>query len=180
MRPLLLFFLLSASSLVAQQTVWTLDQPSSKITYKAVHPLHKWSGVNNQLKGIAHAKTDATLFDRFAILAEVKDFDSQNSNRDAHALEVLDVLDFPQVKFYCENIEMQPNSVTLLGVIEFHGVKIEKSIETKWQATEETINLSGTFDFKASDFGLDLPSFMLAKIQDEIQILFDVTFKKAK
>ncbi len=179
-KGLFLFLLLGCTLAVGQQTPWLMNGQRSSVTYRAVHPLHKWSGTNAQLKGLAYPDEQTQNLGRFAIVGEVRDFDSQNSNRDAHALEVLEVLDFPQVKFYCEKINHQETAGVLDGVVEFHGVKIQKTIETQIEDTQEYVRLQGEFQIKASDFLIDLPSFMLAKIDDEIRILFDVRFNKAK
>ena len=92
----------------AQQASWLLMPAESTITYFAKHPLHRWSGENSKLKGIAKLQEGEALPSQLAIIATVRDFDSQNENRDAHALEVLDALDFPDVKFFVINLKRLP------------------------------------------------------------------------
>lgn len=162
---------------VAQQASWLLMPAESTITYYAKHPLHRWSGENSKLKGIAKLQEGEELPSQLAIIATVRDFDSQNENRDAHALEVLDALDFPDVKFYCNQFEAtNSDSLVLQGDLEFHGVKVSKVITAAFNKSSDGFQLQGCFGFNASDFGLRLPSFMLARIDDAIQIAFDVRF----
>ena len=161
----------------AQQTTWQLMLAESNVTYYAKHPLHRWSGENSKLKGVATLMDGQKLPSQLAIIAAVRDFDSQNENRDAHALEVLDALDFPDVKFYCNQFEAtSSDSIVLQGELEFHGVKVSKTITAAFTKTSDDFQLQGRFGFNASDFGLRLPSFMLARINDAIEIAFDVHF----
>ena len=64
----------------------------------------------------------------------------------------------------------------LQGDLEFHGVKVSKAITAAFTKSSDGFQLQGRFGFNASDFGLRLPSFMLARIDDAIQIAFDVRF----
>ena len=80
---------------------WMLDSDESSIEYQAKHLLHKWIGINNNVKGVFLLKEDDS---RIAIAANIADFDSGISNRDSNALRVLDAFNHPQVKFYSDQI----------------------------------------------------------------------------
>ena len=56
-----------------------------------------------------------------AVAAEINDFDSGNSNRDAHSLEVLEVFKFPMVKFYSDNINRVGEIGIIKGKLQFNG-----------------------------------------------------------
>ena len=45
----------------AQQASWLLMPAESTITYYAKHPLHRWSGENSKLKGIAKLQEGEAL-----------------------------------------------------------------------------------------------------------------------
>ena len=72
-----------------------VDSEKSSLSYDAKHFLHAWSGVNDNISGVIVYDKEIS---KIAIAAKVVDFDSGNSNRDAHSLEVLEVFKFPMVK----------------------------------------------------------------------------------
>ena len=43
---------------------------------------------------------------------------------------------------------------------------------------EDNLILTGDFDIALSDFEVPLPSFMLRKMEDEIQIKFELHYRK--
>ena len=77
------FLLATIPTLAAADTQWVLDQ--STLTYHVSHPLHNTDGVSHMAKGkgVCHAgQCD------FLIAVSVKSFDSGDSNRDLHMLQV--------------------------------------------------------------------------------------------
>ena len=77
-----LFFILSILNLNAQQTIM-LDKDESYIKYDAKHVLHAWVGINQNIKGVI---VKDKKIEKIDIAAQVVDFDSGNSGRDAHSL----------------------------------------------------------------------------------------------
>ena len=115
---------------------------------------------------------------KIAVLLYVKDFDSGNSNRDSHSLEVLNALKFPEIRFYSENIISDNDSITFKGNLEFHGTTISKDILTVINRKNNKIQLDGNFKFSLNEFGIKAPSFMLAEMQDLIDLSFSLEFVK--
>ena len=111
---------------IAQKETWTLNPENSFISYDAKHILHSWKGMNTNVKGVA--KVEANKINQIAILTLVKDFDSNNSGRDAHALEVLESLSYPEVRFYSDSITVAQDSIKITGLFNFHGVNQSRSI----------------------------------------------------
>ena len=167
-RKLLIFFLLLVCSIQAQETTWIINTSKSLITYSGKHTLHEWEGSNQKLYGRALLNNTSLVFNKLAILAYVRDFDSKNSGRDAHSLEVLEALSFPEIKFYSESFELIKDSLLINGVFEFHGKKLNKN----------EILLNGTFNLIPSDFGISLPAFMLVKMKDLLEIRYSIVLAK--
>src|SRR6201998_4238399 len=92
-RKLLVPGLLFALSLLAgTETQWVVEK--SSVTYHVSHRLHGGDGVSHEArgKGVCHAgKCD------FLIAVPVKSFDSGDSNRDLHMLQVTRGGEFPMV-----------------------------------------------------------------------------------
>lgn len=149
-------------------------QKNSYIAYTAIHPLHEWTGTSTSVQAIMTTSNNNP--EKLAIMASIRSFDSQNSNRDAHALEVLDALKFPQVKFATSAITKTPNGYEIGGTLEFHGVKKTRNIPVQLHQTESGWNLSGSFEVSLSAHEVDPPSFMLVKTNDNIVIDFDLVF----
>ena len=86
------FLLLSLPALAGADSQWVLDQ--STLTYHVSHPLHQFDGVSHAArgKGVCHdGQCD------FLIAVPVKSFDSGDSNRDLHMLQVTRGAEFPIV-----------------------------------------------------------------------------------
>src|SRR5271157_4806646 len=86
------FLLLSPPALAGADSQWVLDQGT--LTYHVSHPLHQFDGVSHaaRAKGVCHdGQCD------FLIAVPVKSFDSGDSNRDLHMLQVTRGAEFPIV-----------------------------------------------------------------------------------
>ena len=92
-KTLLLFFLqLPLTQLLAADHQWVLKQ--STLTYHVSHPLHQTDGVSHAARG------KGTCHDgqcEFLIAVPVKTFDSGDSNRDLHMIQVTRGAEFPMV-----------------------------------------------------------------------------------
>ncbi|MDA0780248.1 MAG: YceI family protein [Bacteroidetes bacterium] len=165
----ILFLLLSVPVLLTAQQL-RIDTSNSYITYEASHPVHDWSGTSDAVQGVVITENDIPT--RMAIAATVSSFNSKNSNRDAHALEILDALLFPKVSFYSEEMVLNKDSLNLNGELKFHGVSIPLETIASWSKSEDTYVLEGEFNVQPSKFDIKLPSFMLVKMRDNMRIRF--------
>ncbi|MGC2474727.1 MAG: hypothetical protein WA485_10360, partial [Candidatus Sulfotelmatobacter sp.] len=82
-RLLPLIFFLATSNLVAADHTWVLTQ--STLTYHVSHPLHQTDGVSHAARGKGVCHEDQC---DFLIAVPVKSFDSGDSNRDLHMIQV--------------------------------------------------------------------------------------------
>ena len=154
-----------------------LDSKKSFISYEGRHILHDWVGVNKNVKGIMVIEDEIPK--KIALSTSVQDFDSGNSSRDSHALELIESLIHPKITFFSDELNQRDNRLELIGVINFHG--IEKKINVNARINQEkTTYLSGNFKIAPSDFDVKLPSFMLSKMEDSIEIVFELFFGKTE
>src|SRR6201987_301061 len=91
-KILTVLLLVAPVKLAWADSEWVLEQPV--VSYHVSHPLHQVEGVSRapRGKGVCHAgQCD------FLIAAPVKSFDSGDSNRDLHMLQVTRGGEFPMV-----------------------------------------------------------------------------------
>ena len=157
---------------------WSLDPSRSEISYTGVHLLHQWTGVNKKLVGLM--QTDQGAIDMIAVSAKVADFDSGNENRDAHALELLDVFDFPNVRFLAKNFTRNGQKVVMDGVLQFRGVNRDISVAMNLEESEDQYKVYGDFTVQPTLFDMPLPSFMLKEIDDALDISVSLIFTPRK
>ena len=170
---------LSYSNLMGQNqttssSTWTLDPSRSEISYTGVHLLHEWTGVNKNLVGLM--KSNDGQLDMIAVSAKVVDFDSGNENRDAHALELLDVFDFPNVRFLAKKFTQSGQEVVMDGILQFRGVSRDISVTMNVESTSDQHKVFGTFTVQPTLFDMPLPSFMLKDIDDALDIKVSLLF----
>ena len=152
-----------------------LDKGESNIKYSAKHVLHAWEGVNNDVSGVVVYDEGIS---KIALAAKVIDFDSGNSGRDSHSLEVLEALKFPNIKFYSEDINSEGNAIIFNGEIEFHGEKRPITVLGSIENSNKKIKIDGKFQIIPSEFLITLPSFMLIEMEDYLDISFSLYFNK--
>jgi hypothetical protein len=120
MKKAALLFLVAAALplLAATDSTWVLDQ--STLSYHVSHPLHQVDGVSHAArgKGVCHeGQCD------FLIAVPVKSFDSGDSNRDLHMLQVTRGGQYPMVTVRTRLPEQEPSSGTIHAdlTVEFAG-----------------------------------------------------------
>ena len=169
------FILLFVFNLSFSQSTLMINNENSTISYNAKHVLHAWEGINDNVSGVIIYDNEIS---KIAIAAKVVDFDSGNSGRDSHSLEVLEALKFPNIKFYSDDIETEGNAITFNGDIEFHGQKKPITVLGTIDDNESLINVTGKFQIIPTEFSIKLPSFMLIEMEDYLNISFDIQFDK--
>lgn len=180
--------MLSAALLVALSTVpaaaqeakppvaqvWRVKPEGSTLIYKLKHKLHEVEGKAAPTAGAARLLPDGTL--QVMVRANVADFDSGNSNRDAHMKEVTEANKFPYVEFKGEAKgvklpETFPGQlrVTLDGTVTFHGVKqpVKVPMTVTFTSPKEA-RAEGTFDISLEAHKVERPSLMMVKVDDKL------------
>jgi hypothetical protein len=154
---------------------WILEQ--STLTYHVSHPLHQTDGVSHAArgKGVCHAgQCD------FLIAVPVKSFDSGDSNRDLHMLQVARGAQFPIVSVRTRLPEAASASTTVRADLEiqFAGQTAEyKQIAFQLTTQGNQIRVSGTIPATLSDFKVDPPSLLAVPVKNEMPVRVDMTWR---
>ena len=164
-----------APMLVRADSQWVLQQ--STLSYHASHPLHNTDGVSHAArgKGGCHAgQCD------FLIAAPVKSFDSGDSNRDLHMIQVTRGAQFPMVTVRTRLPEAALTSATIHADLEiqFAGQTVQfKDVPFQLAAKGNEIRLIGSIPATLTDFKIDPPSLLAIPIKNEIPVNVDMTWR---
>lgn len=176
MKSLTAGFLLLLSSLAyAADHQWVLEQGT--LTYHVSHPLHQSEGVSHEVrgKGICHAgQCD------FLIAVPVKSFDSGDSNRDLHMLQVTRGAQFPIVTVRTNLPESDATSATIQADLEiqFAGQTAQyKQVPFQLVTQGNEIRITGSIPATLTDFKIDPPSLLTLPVKNEIPVRIDLTWK---
>lgn len=171
---LLLF--LGVSQQPSRDTQWVLQQ--STITYHVSHPLHQVDGVSHAAKGkgVCHEG----MCD-FLIAVPVKSFDSGDSNRDLHMLQVTRGAEFPLVTVRTQLPESDAGQSTISCALEiqFAGQTAKFSqIQLQVSTKNSEAHITGTIPATLKDFKIDPPSLLSMPIKNEIPIRVDMDWSR--
>lgn len=153
------------------------DKALSTVTYAAKHPLHKWEGVSHDVNCAVIYNDETKQPESVAVSMKVSSFDSNNNNRDSHAMEVLDGLKYPNVTFTSSDISVgESGALTANGKLTFHGVTKPVTLRTIRRDANGKMTLTGEFPINMSDYNIERPSLMGMKTDDDMALRFNVVF----
>ncbi len=173
-KLLICALLLSPLALAAEDHSWVLDQ--STLSYHVSHPLHQIDGVSHEAKGKGFCHEGEC---DFLIAVPVKSFDSGDSNRDLHMLQVTRGAEFPLVTVRTRVPESDATSSTLKLDLEinFAGQKVEyKQVPFQRTVEGKETRITGTIPATLTDFKIPPPSLLTMPVKNEIPIRVDLTW----
>jgi len=176
-RTLLLALLLSTLPALSQtSSQWVLER--STLSYHMSHPMHQVDGVSHAAKG------KGTCHDGqcdFLIAAPVNSFDSGDSNRDLHMVQVTRGAQFPMVIVRTRLPEATPPSGTIYADLEvqFAGQTVHYNHVAFQKTTNgKDVTITGTVPAICTDFKIDPPSFLTIPIKNEIPVRVEATWQQ--
>jgi hypothetical protein len=173
---LIAFLLFTVPTFAQTDGQWVLEQ--STLTYHVSHPLHQVEGVSHAArgKGVCHAgQCD------FLIAAPVITFDSKDSNRDLHMLQVVRGGQFPMITVRTRLPEDAAASATIHADLEvqFAGQIVEyKQVPFQQTTQGNQTRISGSIPATLSDFKIDPPSLLTLPVKNEIPVHVEMTWQK--
>ncbi|MFZ3277277.1 MAG: YceI family protein [Candidatus Sulfotelmatobacter sp.] len=174
-KKILIVFLLVTLPAFAADSQWVLKQ--STLTYHVSHPLHESEGVSHAArgKGVCHdGQCD------FLIAVAVKSFDSGDSNRDLHMVQVTRGAEFPIVTVRTHLPESAASSATINADLEiqFAGQTAQyKKVPLKVETQGGETHITGTIPATLTDFKIDPPSLLTMPVKNEIPVRVDMTWR---
>ncbi|HLW78976.1 MAG TPA: YceI family protein [Terriglobia bacterium] len=175
LRMLVVVLLLAPPQPSPADQQWVLEK--SSLTYHVSHPLHQTDGVSHEArgKGVCHAgQCD------FLIAVPVKSFDSGDSNRDLHMLQVTRGAQFPMVVVRTRLPEDAAAAATIHAdlEIEFAGQTAHyKQVALEQVTKDHEVHISGTIPATLADFKIDPPTLLTMPVKNEMPIHVDMTWR---
>jgi polyisoprenoid-binding protein YceI len=112
---------------------------------------------------------------------DVSLFISDNEDRDEHMDEATEAKKFPLATYTLSSItkaDTDKDAYTLHGELEFHGVKKPVIFNAQILNKETTIEISAETQILGPDFGIEMPCMVFMCVDDEIDILVELTLSK--
>ncbi|HEV2672828.1 MAG TPA: YceI family protein [Gemmatimonadales bacterium] len=172
--------LVVAAAPLAGQTgasaTWILAR--SKVTYHVSHPLHQTDGVSYEARGKGVCQSgQCTLL----IAAPVKSFNSGDSNRDLHMLQVVRGAQYPMVVVRTTLPEDAAGHDTIYAdvEIEFAGQTAHYKqvlFQLTMQGNDATV--VGTIPVTLTDFKIDPPSLLMIAVKNEVPVRVEMLWRK--
>lgn len=169
-------FLVAFTSPMAKRKI-VADKAHSTVTYAAKHPLHKWEGVSKDVNCAIIYNDDTKQPDNVAVSIRVASFDSDNGNRDSHAMEVLEGLKHPNVTFVSSDVKADANGkMTLNGTLTFHGVAKPVTVQVARKDESGKMTITGEFPVSLTEYNVERPSLLGLKTEDSMTLRFNIVF----
>ena len=148
----------------------------SFLRYNLSHPMHESIGTTKDFICNAYYDNASKQITKIAVAATVASFDSQNSSRDSHALEVLEAIKYPKVTFVSTAVKDNGNELIINGELTFHGVKRDITIKADQTKSASEITLKGDFYVSLDKHKVEKPSMMGVAVDDNLHMDFKIKF----
>ncbi len=172
----LLIFLLAFPASSNAKTYEAIKGESS-LTYRLKHPMHVIHGVSKDFQCTVDLSAD-TVSSSIKVSALISSFDTKNSSRDSHAMELVHARKFPRVEFTSQKVKPDGDGYLVEGLLNFHGKDKIISFHVTPHFSADKIEITGTFDLSLTEFGVKRPSLLFVASEDKLTIAFDIFSEK--
>ena len=174
-KMLIVVLLTSLPVFAAAGSQWILQQ--STLTYHVSHPLHQSEGVSHGAKGKGFCHAGQC---EFLIAVPVKSFDSGDSNRDLHMIQVTRGAEFPlvTVRTRLPESDAAASTINVDLEIQFAGQTADyKQVPFKVEKQGGETHITGTIPATLTDFKIDPPSLLTMPVKNDIPVRVDMTWR---
>jgi polyisoprenoid-binding protein YceI len=165
-----------AAGAAAEAKVYEAIKGESSLSYGLVHPMHHITGVSRDFLCKVDLSPD-TVSSQIKVSAAVSSFDSKNSSRDSHAMEMVDAMKYPNVEFASSAVKPEGDGYLVSGNLTFHGITRPVSFHVTPKSAGGKVEIVGEFAVKLSDFKVERPTLLFVPTEDKLSIRFDLFSK---
>ena len=164
------------SLLVGGDSQWVLER--STLTYHVSHPMHESEGVSHAArgKGVCHAgECD------FLIAVPVKSFDSGDTNRDLHMIQVTRGGQFPVITVRTRLPESAAANTAIRAdlQVEFAGQTVTHKQIALQQSTEGgATRITATIPATLTAFKIDPPTLLAIPVKNEMPVRVELAWRR--
>lgn len=185
---IILFFVLSASPLLAQPQDYTLAPAGNKAVITGTSSLHDWemdvtrfsSGFRMNREGSAVNSIDNVTFS-----CSARDIKSDNSIMNKKTYEALKADEFREIKFSgssVKNLQSEGNNIrgTLTGKLTLAGQTHDITVPFTGTVSERSISINSSAELTFSGFGMEPPTAMLGTLKtgDKVKVTFNLLYNQ--
>lgn len=174
----ILFITLLYSTLLRSQQniVLNNDKTKTKISYELRHPAHIVKANSNELQvKIEFDKYKNSIINAIAQV-RVSTFDSGNSNRDSHAMELIEATKYPKTHFKSTKIVELDDSLTIYGDLTFHNITKNITIKGTKKVNNNKLSFNGKFAISLDDFKVERPSLLFVPSEEYLRFEISTEF----
>jgi len=179
-RFLLILMAISFQFLISQNLVIESEKGDSYIQYIIRHPLHTVKAINDEPKFLIEFDAKERKILRAEGIAEVVKFNSGNSNRDSHVMEVVEALKYPVISFKSNDIKLDGENLTVSGLLTFHGITKEIIMKGKAKFEMNSLVVDGDFQISLTEFKVKRPTLLFIPSDDSLKIIIHAKFNLPK
>ncbi len=162
--------------MLAQPKKYEAVKEESFITYKLTHPLHEVEGTSHVAVCLVYADAKTKEIKNVLVEVGVTSFNSGNSNRDSHAMEVINAISIPYAKFLSTSVEQNGDSIKVKGKLTFHGITKDIIVNAATEWSDGKLVVTGAFDISLTEFHIDRPSLLLMPVNDTLKFILKQVF----
>jgi polyisoprenoid-binding protein YceI len=160
----------------AQAQTLEMNKNESSVTYTLSHLLHTVEAVSKDVVYRVEADVSNKKINKVSAQVDVTTFDSGNSNRDSHAMEVIDAITYPYVTFTSTSVTQYGDSLRVEGKLVFHGVTKDIMMLGAAGWTQNKLEVHGSFVLSLTAFKIERPSLLLVPVNDDLHFALKAVF----
>lgn len=103
---------------------------------------------------------------------------SEKEDRDKNMHELINAKLFPNVVYTVKSITRFDTNYEIIGSLILNGITKEVISTALIEDKENVLNLNGNFSIKLTQFGMEPPSMFFVTVRDQIDITYNLTYKK--
>jgi polyisoprenoid-binding protein YceI len=153
------------------------DKGQTSVTYFLSHPLHEVESTSKDIQSRIEIDRAKKEIKSVSTTIDVMTFNSGNSNRDSHAMEVIDAITYPDVIFTSSSMTQNGDSLKATGKLTFHGITKDIVIAAAVQWSQNQVNVTGAFNLSLTEFKVERPSLLMMKCDDILRFKLAAVYK---
>ena len=178
---------LLALAVAAPAEAKDIETGKVNVTFHIAHPAKEYDAFLMPDGGYGKISLDPTAIENTTaqFIIKVDHFNSENTRRDSHMLEVLEAFVFPTIEWNVKKVSGVSGPLTpgvhaahAEGPLTVHGVT--KTLKTPIEITvggQGELTIGAQFTILLEDYGVDRPTLVFVPIENELPIIVKVDTK---